>query len=143
MALYVPAGRRRRQAITAAVVGVVAGLLIGALVGRLTVPSMGDRVDSVHADVEETVAGLRVIALHDEAGAVGSETGGGADLVLDRTREELRDEFDAAPWLAREQLDALLGQLNDLVTLDREGGDGFGAAAEAMAVAIEETFGLN
>ena len=64
-------------------VALVAGLIVGALVGRITAPTVDDRISSVQEDARQTAAALRVLALHDESGALSNQSAGdgGADLV--------------------------------------------------------------
>src|SRR5262245_7408059 len=97
MALYIPASRRRRQTILFAVVALVLGLVVGVLLGRASVPSLTERVQSVQESARQTASGLRVLSLHEQAGAAAGDAG--IDLVLDRTRTELQAEFADAPWL--------------------------------------------
>lgn len=135
MALYVPAGRRRRFAYLLGAAALVLGLVLGGAIGRATAPTVDDRISQVRADARQTAAGLRVIALHDEAGELsGSEAGdGGTDLVLRRTRTELAEELERAAWLRAGDRQALLSELAALQRRsDRESRD-FGIAAEALA----------
>src|SRR4051812_6849580 len=134
MAVYVPAARRRRRLYAFVGVALVTGLLIGAVVGRATAPTVGDRISSVQGDARQTAAALRVLALHDESGALSNQAGaGGADLTLERTGSELASEFGDAPWITSEQRQTLLNALAALkATQDRTTGD-FGTAADALA----------
>lgn len=136
MALYIPEARRRRRVLAAAVLGLLLGLVAGGLAGRLTSESVDDRVKAVRADASDTSAGLRVISIHDLAGT----GGGGTDLVLKRTADELRDEFDRAPWISATTRSALLDQLAALRARTDEGTKAYGAAAEALAAAIDKAF---
>ena len=43
MALYVPAGRRRRNVILGLVGALIVGLIIGGVIGRVTAPTVSDR----------------------------------------------------------------------------------------------------
>jgi hypothetical protein len=136
VALYVPEGRRRRRILVASAAALLLGLVVGGAVGRLSAPSIDDRVAEVRTDAQQTTAGLRVIALHDQAGT-GS---GGTDLVLRRTRQELQTEFDKAPWLSRATRTSLLAQLDALDARTDSGSAAFGNAAEALARAIDLAF---
>ena len=90
MALYVPAARRRRRIVVFTVGALVVGLLLGALLGRVTAPTVDDRLASVRSSAQQTAAGLRVIAIHDQSNTVSNQSANsGADLVLKRTRSEL------------------------------------------------------
>jgi hypothetical protein len=141
MAVYIPAGRRRRQAIVLGVVALLVGLALGFLAGRSSAPTIDEQLAAVHDEATETASGLRVLALHGEEETVGSEGGGGADLVIERTRDELAAEFDDAPWLSQDAEDELLAQLDELAAITDRGSTEFAAAAEALAEQIEATFG--
>jgi hypothetical protein len=145
MALYVPAAKRRRRTFLLVAVAIVLGLVVGAVVGRVSAPTVDDRIASVSEDARQTAAGLRVIALHDESNAVSSQVpgDGGVDLVLRDTRSQLHDEFDRAPWITLQQREALLEQLDELQARNDRTGTSFGEAADAMAGAIETTFGVS
>ena len=137
LSLYIPESTRRRRILVSSAIAAVLGLVIGVTAGRLSAPSVQDQVNSVRQNVRETTAGLRVIALHDEAG-----TGaGGTSLLLQRTRSELESEFDDAPWLSATTRSALLEQLSALDDRSDEGSPAYGKAAEELAVAIDQAFG--
>ncbi len=140
MALYIPPARRRRRLIAAAAVALLAGLFGGVLIGRSTAPSVADRVTAVRSDAREAAAGLRVIALHDEAGALSNQDGGGADLTLSQTRTALVRAFDQAPWLGNSQRTKVLADLDRLAATGDKSSKEFGTAADALATEIEATF---
>ncbi len=143
MAVYVPAARRRRRMLAFVGVALVAGLIVGALVGRITAPTVDDRISSVQEDARQTAAALRVLALHDESGAISNQSAGdgGADLVLARTRSDLAKEFDDAPWITTAQRKALISALDDLDAMTDRTSGAFGTAADDLAGQIETTFG--
>ena len=78
-----------------------------------------------------------MIALHDQSGVGGS---GGTKLIIDRTRSELNDEFDRAPWLSQSTRSALLAQLEALADRTDPKTPAYGKAAEALATAIDKAF---
>jgi hypothetical protein len=136
VALYVPEGTRRRRLLVAACAALVLGLVAGGLGGRLSAPSVTAQVRQVQDDAHATSAGLRVIALHEQAG-----TGaGGSALVLTRTKQELESEFSKAPWLSTATKDALRTQLAALTARTDRSTSAFGDAAEVMARAIDSAF---
>ena len=142
MALYIPAGRRRRRTILIAVGALLIGLTLGAIAGRSTAPTIEDRISSVRSDAHTTSAALRVIALHDAAGAVSTQQGdGGTELVLQRTRTDLERRFGRAPWLPATARQKLLDDLASLAARPDKADASFGAAAEALAQEIDATFG--
>jgi hypothetical protein len=142
MALYIPAGRRRRRTILIAAGALLIGLALGAMAGRSTAPTIGDRISSVRSEAQKTSAALRVIALHDESGAVSAQGGdGGTDLVLQRTRTDLDHLFARAPWLPATTRQKLLDDLASLAAKPDKSDASFGAAAEALAQEIDATFG--
>jgi hypothetical protein len=142
MALYVPPARRRRRLIAVALLALIVGLAAGVLIGRASTPSVADRVGAVQSDARATAAGLRVVALHDQAGAIANEQpgDGGADLVLARTRTDLEKLFAAAPWLGDAQRTKLRHDLDLLTAITDRTGKAFGTAAEALAAEIDATF---
>ena len=141
MALYIAPARRRRRIVLVGVAALALGLLVGAVAGRMTAPAIDDRVSAVRNDARQAAAGLRVIALHDEAGVAGDGDDQGAVLVVDRTRTELDDLFDRAPWLGSDQRRALLDELDALEGMPDRTDASFGEAADALAGHIEDTFG--
>ncbi len=142
MALYVPAARRRRRIVVFTVVALVLGLALGALLGRVTAPTVDDRLASVRKNAQQTAAGLRVIAIHDESNAVSNQTANaGANLVLEQTRSDLHNEFNDAPWITLAQREALLKSLDELEAQPDRTTDAFGNAADTLATQIEKTFG--
>ena len=144
MALYIPASRRRRQTIVFVVAALVVGLVVGVLAGRASVPSVTDqralRTGECTADRVGT------------AGPVAAPGGGhgverdrwcrGAELVLQRTRDELQGEFSNAPWLDAAARQQLLDELGALDAQTDRNTPAFGSGAEALASHIEATFGL-
>ena len=145
MALYIPAGARRRRTALIAVAAAVIGLVVGIVITKATTDSTSDRIAAIQTDARQTAAGLRVISLHDESGAI-SATGGGDDgtqLVLDRTKKELTAELGRAKWIDATERDQLLTQLADLSARKTKSDKAFGKAAESMAKAIERAFGTS
>ena len=143
MALYIPAGRCRRRTLYIGIGALVVGLALGALFGRASAPTISDKVHSVQNDARRTAASLRVIAVHDETGAISTQGNrdAGIALVLSNTRKDLKNEFARAVWLAPEARSALLDDLDVLEAMPDHGSAAFGAAADNLAGNIETTFG--
>ena len=110
MAIYVPASKRRRNAIIIAVVALLAGLAPGLVFGRASAPSLDEQVADVQEQARTAASELRVISLHEDAGT-GSE---GTELALDRAHDELSDALDDAPWIPDADAEALLAAVDDL-----------------------------
>ncbi len=140
MALYIPPSRGRRLRMLAALAGLVVGLGAGLVLGRASASTVGDQLQRSRARATELAAGLRVLALHEQAAAATASGDGGATLVLDRTATGLGQLFDGAPWLTAIQRDALNGRLAALRGRDPATA-GFGTAADDLARAIETTVG--
>lgn len=145
MALYIPAGRRKRRTVLVAVGAIVVGLLLGFGIGRSTAPTAAEQVRSVQDDARQVSSGLRVLALHDEAGAIATQGSGdgGAQLVLERAQEDLRAAIDDATWIAPAEGEALLAELAALAARTDRTDSSFGTAAEATAARIDAAFGLS
>lgn len=145
MALYVPAGRRRRRAALLAGAALVVGLGLGLIAGRATAPDVGERVHATQREASVVTAELRVLSLHQEAGAASQTTGGdnGAAFAIRRAKTDLTAALDDAPWITSATRQQLLASLDDLLA---EAGDAEGPAfAEAVDNAagdIDAAFGM-
>src|SRR3954470_14664480 len=102
MALYVPAGRRRRNRALALAARAVGAVVVGFLIGRVTAPTVDDRVSDVQADAR-AVVGTRAATPNEyrkeQAGSAEFREGGGVDQALAGAKESLDAAFDDAPWL--------------------------------------------
>jgi len=137
LALYIPQARRRRRVLLIGATAAALGLILGGIGGRITAPTVDDRVAEVHRDAKNTAAGLRVVSLHVEDATAGA---GGTDLVLQRTGEEIEDNFDRAPWLSPEQEQVLRDTLDGLKNTPEKDSREFGARMDAFASMIEDVF---
>ena len=106
-------------------------------------PSLTERVHTVQEDARQTASGLRVLSLHEQAGAAVDGRGDGVLISCSIERAtSSQGEFADAPWLdatARKQL------LDELAALDAQtdrNSPAFASAADALASHIEATFGL-
>jgi hypothetical protein len=138
MAIYVPPSRRKARRILSAVALLVAGALIGFLLARVTAPSLTDQVQSAQQQARELAAGLRVLALHDEAQAVSGQAS--TDFALQRTQTGLEEAFAAAPWIPAATRTQLSGDVAELRRTRQD--PGFGQRAESAAGEIEQAFGI-
>ena len=107
MAIYIPAGRRRRRIALAVGGAVIVGLILGVLVGRLTASSssVDDRVAHVRSDACAVQGQLQAIPIEYEKELQGSSQftqGGGAADALARARSQLDVALADASWLGRE-----------------------------------------
>jgi len=147
MAIYVPRARRRRNLIAVGVAGVVVGAGLGLAVGRGSAPTVEDRVRSVRSEARAIASQLRVVSLHETAGAQSLEVSGdaGADLALRRAETNLLHLSKRAPWVPSKTAADLL---SDTVALRAEAptqarsGD-FGRKVDGLAGRIEATFGAS
>ena len=105
MAVYMPAGRRRRRAALALGAALVVGLVVGALVGRLTAASVDDRVADVQGEARSVQGELQAMPINYEKELQGEtqfEQGGGVADALARARRDLDGALADAPWLGHE-----------------------------------------
>src|SRR5881392_2161222 len=98
MALYVPAGARRKRLVLVGALALIAGLLVGFGVGRATSPGLEDEVTDVQNVAFDAVAALRRIPIEYEQAVVGE---GGESTVtiteaLDRAQTLLDDAYAQA-----------------------------------------------
>ena len=144
MALYVPAGRRRRRAALFGAAALLVGLGIGLIAGRATSPDVGERVRATQRQANVVTAELRVLSLHQEAGAA-SQTAGddnGAAFAIRRARIDLTAALDDAPWITSATRQRLLTSLDELLA-DAAGAEGpeFAGAVNEAAADIDAAFG--
>lgn len=137
MARYISTAQRRRKAAVIAVVALLIGLAAGFGLGRLTTTSVGDQVASVRAQARETTGGLRVLALHAQAGV-----GGTADVgpVLEKTRSGLSTELAKAPWVGVATRQSLVAELDALAAMPPTA-PGFAEALTRLADRLDQVFG--
>src|SRR3954454_6340357 len=118
MALYVPAGRRRRRIIGGLVLAVALGLLLGFGLGRLTASSTSDDVSSLQDQARSAVGALQSAPTEYAQAAAGappeSENGGGASPASNRVERQAEDALAAAPWLGPASRKAALAALGDV-----------------------------
>jgi hypothetical protein len=147
MALYVPAGRRRRNLVIGLVaVGVVA-LVVGLLLGRATAPTVDDRVASVRDDARAVVGALAATPNEyrkQQEGSTEFRAGGGVDQALVSARAELQAALDDAPWLGALDRRAALASLDAVREAERAGVTRarYDAAVQEASDRIQRIFGI-
>jgi hypothetical protein len=147
LAIYVPRTRRRRNLILVGAAGLVVGVMLGSVAGRASAPTVEARVRSVRSEARAIASQLRVVSLHEAAGATSLAGNGdaGADLALRRTEANLQRLVRRAPWVTSKAAAELLG---DTVAL-RASAPGqartpaFGQKVDGLADRIEATFGAS
>jgi hypothetical protein len=146
MAIYVPASRRRRKVALVAVLALVVGGVVGTVMGRVTAPSFEGRVHSAQEHGRIVAAQLRVLSLHEEAGAASLSAGGdaGASFALRRARAALEQALGEAPWIPPSEHNRLLGGVDALRRQLEAAPDdaAFATATDRLAGEIEGDFGL-
>jgi hypothetical protein len=146
MALYVPAGARRRRLVLGVVGGVVLGLVVGFLLGRASSPDLADDVADVQSQAVDATTALQRTPIEYEQ-AVAGEGGESTDTItgaLDRAQQQLDDAYAAAIWLpesASSPTDQGFDAIDSLVA-DEASPTEFEAAVDALVAQIETTFGI-
>ena len=147
MAIYVPRARRRRNLLMVGVAGLVVGVVLGSLVGRSSAPTIEDRVRSVRTEARAIASQLRVVSLHEAAGAssLGANGDAGADLALRRTEANLRRLFRRAPWVTAKTAADLVAETVALQAAapGQARTEAFGQKVDGLADRIETIFGAS
>lgn len=149
MALYVPAGRRRRRLIGGLVLAVVVGVLVGFGLGRLTATTTSDDVASVQDRARKLVGALQSTPTEYAQAAGGAtaefENGGGASDGLNSVEAQIEDALDAAPWLGPASRAAALAALSGVrsVAADKGSPDEFANAVSTASDQLERIFGID
>jgi hypothetical protein len=147
MALYVPAGRRRRNLIVGLVAAVVIGLVIGGVVGRVTAPTVDDRVASVRDDARSIVGALAATPneyAKERAGSTEFRAGGGVDQALGIVRQDLDRALGDAIWLDARDRSDLRRALAGLVAAARRGVPDreYAGLVDETTAGVERVFGI-
>lgn len=144
MALYIPAGRRRRKLIVAAVVGVVVGLIVGIGIGRASAPSLSDKVSSAQTAARTLAARLQTVPLEYEKSLSG--TAGAADIpaTIATIEAAVPDAVDKAPWLGSEDQKTIVADIEAVVTATkaRRPAADVQKAIDTAVATIETSFGI-
>ena len=148
MALYVPAGRRRRNLILGLVAAVVVGLVIGAVLGRVTAPTVDDRVTTVRDDARAVIGALTATPTEYRQQLEGStefSRGGGVDDALTTARSSLVAALDDATWLGPNLRREATSALDAVVAAERAKASQarYEAAVARATNRIETVFGID
>lgn len=147
MALYIPAGQRRRRLIVVGVVAAVLGLALGALLGRTTAPTTADTVSSVQSDARSIDARLQSLPNEHEkvlAGDPQYANGGGPADSLVVISADTAALAKRAVWLSDGQRTDVVASIDKAqkVAAAKAPASEFQAAITAATTAIDQTFGL-
>jgi hypothetical protein len=146
VALYVPAGRRRRNAILGLVGALIVGLVIGGVLGRATAPTVSDRVASIRDSARAVTSRLRATPLEYEKQLSGSSefrAGGTVVQSLTDAQSSLESALADAVWLSAAQRREIEHPLDELVTAARTKVTAkvYAAMVEAVATKIDAALG--
>jgi hypothetical protein len=146
VALYIPASRRRRNAILLAVGCAVVALVLGYLIGRQATPSVSAQVAAAQTDGQELATRLEALPIeYDQALAgTGEDTIQGGTLdALDGIQHDTIRTMDRAPWIQAAErakvLDAIAA--TSQAARDRATSPVFLAAVTAAAAEVRTAFG--
>jgi hypothetical protein len=147
MALYVPAGRRRRRLVVAVAGALVAGLFVGAVAGRATAPTAAEGAAEAKRATARLSGLIDALPLHYEQMVAGdldpTAFRASLDDGLRRAGEELDTALAAAPWLDPAVADSLRRRLAGVrAAADRRGPpDEFRAAVREAVAELDARFG--
>lgn len=119
MALYLPAGRRRRNVIIGLAGALIVGMIIGGLIGRASAPGISDKVSSVQDSARAVAARLAATPIEYQQQLDGSTEFKSGGTVLQSLAEALRTldrALDDAVWLGPSQRKDNEDALDALVT---------------------------
>ena len=146
MALYIPASRRRRNALLWAAAALVIGLVLGYLVGKAGEPSFGGEVRSAQNKADDLATQLERLPIEYEQGLAGQgdSVDAGTIVPLDDVQRGAAALFDGAPWVTSKARAATL----DAIAEAKVAAEAKVTAAEfeqkvnAAAAALRQTFGV-
>jgi uncharacterized membrane-anchored protein YhcB (DUF1043 family) len=148
MALYVPAGRRRRNLAIALAATAVVAVVVGFLIGRVTAPTVDDRVSEVQADARGVVGELAATPneyRQQQSGSSEFAQGGGVADALANTRRSLDAAMDDAPWLGPSLRKEATDALDTVVAAEKASvpPDEYSATITRASSRIEQVFGID
>lgn len=119
MALYVPAGRRRRNLILGLVGALIVGVLLGGVVGRVTAPTVSDKVSSAQDSAREITARLQATPIEyakQLSGSTEFKSGGTVVQSLTDAQKAMAAALDDAVWIGPMQRKDLEDALGAVIT---------------------------
>jgi hypothetical protein len=146
LALYIPAGRRRRNTVVLVAVAAVLGLGIGWVSGRASAPSITAKVASVRIDGRNLATRLAALPIEYEQALAdpGADTVQGGVLdTLDGLQTETIRLLNRAPWVRPDRRAAVLDSfaaVRDAAKTTKPAAE-FTQDIETAATAVRETFG--
>jgi hypothetical protein len=148
VALYVPAGRRRRNLILGLVGALVLGLVLGAVAGRATAPTLSDRVSSAQDSVREITARVQATPVEYDKELSGSTEfaqGGTVVQSLTSARRSLTGVLDDAAWIGPTQRKQMEDALAAVIAGARAKitGARYQKLVDAAVTRIEVGFGMD
>jgi len=147
MALYIPAGRRKRHLVLVALAALVLGLVLGGVAGRASAPTAADQAAEAKQKADRVAGQLQALTIHYDQVAKGeidkASFQASLDAGLARAQTDLDDAMTQAPWLdgkARDALRAEVQGVSGLAARDAPAAE-FDAAVAHAAAAIKVAFG--
>jgi hypothetical protein len=147
MAVYIPASRRRRNALLLAAGALVVGLVVGYLVGKAGEPSFSSEVRSAQHTADDLATQLERLPIEYEQGLAGQGDSieEGTLVPLDDVQRGAAHLFDGAPWVTSAARAATLDAIAEakVAAEAKVPANEFEQKANAAAAAVRETFGVN
>ncbi len=146
MALFIPASRRRRNALLLAAATLVVGLVFGYLVGKAGEPSFASEVSSAQRKADDLATQMARLPIEYEQGLAGQGDNiqTGTIVPIDDVQKAAAGLFDNAPWVTAKARAATL----DAIAEAKVAAEAKVTAAEfeqkvnAAAAALRQTFGV-
>jgi hypothetical protein len=147
VALYIPAGRRRKRLIVVGVIAAVVGLALGLVLGRVTAPTVDDKVASVQAEARSIDARLQALPVEYEQSLSGGESfanGGGPVDALDGIVADTSSLGADTPWVSPTSAAAAVGAVTAAQQAAKNGmsPEQFAKAIDVAAKTVDVVFGV-
>jgi hypothetical protein len=147
MALYIPASRRRRNALLLALAALVVGLALGYLVGKAGEPSFAGDVRSAQHTADDLATQLERLPIEYEQGlsGKGDSIEEGTLVPLDDAQKGAANLFDGAPWITAKARATTLDAIAEakVAAEAKVSAAAFEQKANAAAAALRQTFGVS